>query len=220
MVDGSGEAIMRKTMLTVVAMLLLPHALAAQAPEQRLEQARQRVQAAGIPVALLESKVAEGRAKGVPMERIAAAVEARAQALVRAKETMRHRGDVTAPELGLGADALQSGVSEAVLAAVTDRARGEHRAVAIAALTQLVQMGQVPEHALERVTAALQRGPEALLNLPAQAAEAAQRRGPPADVPGRAGGAQGASQGGGPPAGVPAPGRPPQAGKPTKPGGG
>lgn len=200
-------------MVGALLVVLLPSGAWAQTPEERIEAARQRALTAGIPLALLESKIAEGRAKGVPVERIAAAVEAREAALRQARQAMRVRGDVTDAQLGLGADAVQAGVSSAVLAAITERAPGEHRAVAIAALSQLVLIGQVPEEALARVTAALGRGPEALLNLPAQAQQAAQRRGPPGDVPGASRRNQPTR---GPPAGVPAPGQRGQSGKPPK----
>jgi hypothetical protein len=202
-----------RMLLAVLAVGMLPALAAAQTPDERIAAARQRAAEAGIPVQLLEAKIAEGRAKGVPMERIAAAVEARAAGLAKAAEALGRRPDVTDAELGLGADALQAGVSEAVLAAIAERAPGERRAVAIAALTQLVQMGQVPEHALARVTEALARGPEAPLKLPAQA-QAAQRQGPPAGMPGAG---AGADRPAGPPAGVPAPGQPGSTAGPPKP---
>lgn len=204
----------RKTMMVALPVLLVllgPAGATAQAPEQRIEAARQRAQQSGIPVALLESKVAEGRAKGVPMERIAAAVEARYTALERARNAFGPRGGASVAELSLGADAVHAGVSEAVLAALAARAEGEQRAVAISALTQLVQMGHAPEHALARVTEALGRGTAAVANLPAQ--ERAQaRRG---DQPGAQG--KGRPDHAGPPAAVPAPGKPPQSGKPNPP---
>lgn len=196
-----------------LVLALLPSAVLAQTPEQRIEAALQGALSAGIPVSLLEGKIAEGRAKGVPMDRIAAAVEARAAALRQARDAMRVRADVTDAQLGLGADAVQSGVNSAVLTAITERAPGEHRAVAIATLSQLVLIGQVPEEALARVTAALGRGPEALLNLPAQAQQAAQRRGPPANVPGAS---RRNEPSRGPPPGVPGPGQRGQSGKPPK----
>jgi hypothetical protein len=203
-----------RPMVGALVMALLPSLALAQTPDERIEAARQRAMSAGLPVALLESKVAEGRAKGVAMDRIAAAVEAREAALLRSREAMRVRSDVSPAELGLGAEALQSGVSAAVLTAITERAPGEHRAVAIAALTQLVLLGNVSEDALARVTAALARGPEALLNLPAQA-QAAQRRGPPDSPPGQGVGRTN-NPGGGPPPGVPGPGQRGQSGKPPK----
>jgi hypothetical protein len=83
--------------------------------------------------------------------------------------------------------------------------------VAIAVLTELVEQGHAPAAALERVTEALKRGPDALANLPAQAAAA--RGG--AATRGARGGRSGAEAG--LPASVPAPGTPPQAGRPGGP---
>lgn len=206
-----------KIMITVAAILMLAvpgaNLASAQTPEERVDTAVARAREAGIPVALLESKIAEGKAKGVSMERIAAVVERRGAALERANRAMRGRPDVASGDLSVAADALESGVSDAVLRAIAETAPRDRRAVAIAALTQLVELGHVPESALERVREALNRGPEALLNLPAQAGAAPGRSGaPPAarpDAPGR-GGADSA-----PPAAVPAPGNSPQ---PTRPG--
>ncbi|HEX6133883.1 MAG TPA: hypothetical protein VFZ24_07965 [Longimicrobiales bacterium] len=196
-----------KTILRLMLLLpaLLPAAAAAQTPDQTIDRALERARAAGIPVALLESKIAEGRAKGVPLARIAGAVERRLQTLERASAAVEARHRFTPEELGVAADALAAGVSEQALRTLSAAAPRERRAVAIAALSQLVQLGHASEEALRQVTAALQRGPEALMNLPAQAAAAAGRRGPPIDVPGAA------PQGrGGPPPGVPGSGKPPQ----------
>ena len=183
----------------------------AQTTEQRVNTALARARDAGIPVALLESKIAEGRAKGVPMERIAAAVERREAALERASQALHGRPDVGPPDLAVGADALESGVSDAVLRALADTAPKERRTVAIAVLTELVQMGHAPQAALDQVRDALKRGPDALVNLPAEASAAAggRRRGPPEGhgPDDRGGGGDGHS---GPPSGVPAPGKPPQ----------
>jgi hypothetical protein len=205
-----------RTMILTGALVaaLLPAGLNAQTPQERIDAALLRAQQAGIPVELLESKVGEGRAKGVPMARIAAAVETRFAALERARTAFRGQGDVTVAELGLGADAMQAGVNEVVLGTLAADARGENRLVAIAVLTELVRLGEVPEHALARVQEAFSRGPAALMNLPAQA-RAQQRRGPPAGVP--AAGRPGQQPTGGPPAGVPAPGRGQQGGRPTGP---
>lgn len=190
--------------------LWIPAALAAQSPEERIAAAHERALAAGVPASLLDSKVAEGRAKGIPMDRIAEAVERRQEALARAQEALRGQSQVGEADLALGADALRSGVGEEVLRALAESAPPERRAVAIAALTQLVELGHVPLAALERVQEALSRGPEALMNLPAQAA--AGRGGPPA-VPGPQAGPRG-----GPPPGVPAAGEPPRSGRPGGPG--
>src|SRR5690606_9670501 len=65
--------------IVLVALALAPPPLEGQADaEARIQAATRRVAAAGIPRSLVESRVAEGRAKGVPAERIAAAVERRA----------------------------------------------------------------------------------------------------------------------------------------------
>ncbi len=169
---------MSKGILPAVALLaLLPGALHAQSTEERIEAALARAGSAGIPVSLLESKIAEGKAKGVPMDRIAAAVERRAAALAQARETMAQGGEeLSEADLAAGADALGSGVSEAVLQTISETAPQERRAVAITALTELVALGHVPEEALQRVMEALERGPEALANLPGQAAGARRRR--------------------------------------------
>src|SRR5688572_17928715 len=124
---------------------------AAQTPQARIDASLARAKAAGIPVALLESKIAEGRAKGVPMDRIAAAVERRQAALERASSVLRGPREVDATGLGVGADALEQGISEAVLASVADSAPRERRAVAIAALTELVALGRAPQRALDQV---------------------------------------------------------------------
>lgn len=128
-----------------------------------------RAEAAGIPTSLLESKIAEGQAKGVAMARIEAAVEQRTDALIQAKEAFTLAGaeNVDATDLSVGADAIQGGVSADVLQTISESAPQERRTVAIAALTQLVAQGHVGEDALATVQTALDNGPEALANLAA-----------------------------------------------------
>lgn len=182
-----------------------------QPPQDRINTALSRARQVGIPVALLESKMAEGKAKGIPLERIAAAIERREGVLERAGQALRgDPGD--AASLSVGADAIESGVSEAVLKAVADSAPRDRRTVAIAALTQLVQQGDVPEAALAKVRNALKRGPDALTNLPSDAANGRGRGSSNGQGSGNSGGHGGSESG--PPAAVPAPGKPPQAGKP------
>ena len=154
------------------ALVLSPAALSAQNASARLDAALSSALEAGIPVTLLEQKIAEGKAKGVPMDRIAAAVEKRLEALTHAQEAMTKAGieQATEGELSVAADALQGGVSQTALAAISEQSSGDNRVVAIAVLTDLVAMGHVPEDALARVQTALARGPEALANLPAEAA--------------------------------------------------
>lgn len=200
--------------VVVVAMALCGGAhvnAQAQPPQERINAALARAQQVGIPVAVLESKIAEGKAKGVSLERIAVAVERRQASLERASQALRGEADA-ASTLAVGADAIEAGVSEAVLRAVGEDAPRDRRSVAIAALTELVHQGNTPEAALVRVREALRRGSDALSNLPAEAA--AGRRGGPQDgqKSGNTGGRAGAESG--PPAAVPAPGKPPQAGRP------
>jgi hypothetical protein len=182
-----------------------------QPPQERINTALARARQVGIPLALLESKIAEGKAKGVSIERIAAAIERRQAALERARDALRGTADTPAT-LAVGADAIESGVNETVLRNLAETAPRERRNVAIAALTELVHQGHAPEAALTRVRDALRRGPDALSNLPAEAAAGRRGGGSDGQRPGNAGGRAGGEPG--PPAGVPAPGRPPQSGRP------
>lgn len=157
------------TLYLTALMALAPAALAAQdaGSTARVDATLDAAVEAGIPVALLERKIAEGRAKGVPMERIAAAVEARLTALTQARSALVEAGlqSTTEGELSVAADAVQAGVSGAALATIAGTAPEERRAVAIAVLSELVTSGQIPEQAAARVQAALSAGPEALANL-------------------------------------------------------
>jgi hypothetical protein len=216
---------MKVRIAVAVVTLALTGAVAANAqvqpPQERINTALARARQVGIPVALLESKIAEGKAKGVSLDRIAAAIERRQAALERASQAMRGQTDAAA-SLAVGADAIESGVNEAVLRAVADSSPRDRRNVAIAALTELVHQGQAPEAALQRVRDALKRGPDALTNLPA---EGSSNRGSGNSNGQGQGSGQGQGQGQGnsgrragaepgPPAGVPAPGNPPQSRRP------
>ena len=191
---------MKMRMLAMVAaFLLVPAAAVAQAPQERVDAALAQAQEVGIPTALLESKIAEGRAKGVPMDRIAMAVEQRLQGLTRAMEVMaRGADDLDAAQISVGADALGVGVSEAVLEEISATTPQERRTVAVAALTHLVGQGIVPEQALARVNEALARGPGGLSAIPGFA-------GPPPGLPTPEG--VGPPPGKGPPGSVPPPGQ-------------
>lgn len=206
----------RIAVMAALVLALSPVPLAAQGDaEARIQAAQSRVAAAGVPSALLASHVAQGRAKGVPMERIAAAVERRAQALISARQAMaRAAGGLSAADLNAGADAVEAGVTGGALRAVIERSRAEDRPVAIAVLTYLrEERGMSENEALSRVTRALEEGPDALRTLPARAnAEARGKgKGPPA---GRGGGKAGRPGNAGPPQGLPTPGKKPGSGKP------
>lgn len=197
---------MMRSLAAILMLGVLPAAISAQTPDDRVERAVSRAIEAGIPPELLTNKVAEGRAKGVPMDRIAAAVERRLAVLQRVRTEIDSRREFSSEELGVAGDALTAGVDEEALRNISSSAPRERRAVAIAALSQLVRLGHPSEEALRRVTQALNSGPEALMNLPGQAAAAAGRRGPPPGPPG----ADAASRGrGGPPPGIPGGSKPP-----------
>ena len=170
-------------------------------------------------MALLESKMAEGKAKGISLERIAAAIERREGALERASQALRGNPS-DAASLSVGADAIESGVNEAVLKAVADDAPRDRRTVAIATLTQLVQQGDLPAAALAKVRNALKRGPDALTNLPSEGNNGNGRGRGSSNGQGRGNSSGGGGAESGPPAAVPSPGKPPQASKPDKSGDG
>src|SRR5688500_20126072 len=87
-----------------------------QPPQERINTGLARAREVGIPIAMLESKIAEGKAKGVSLERLAAVIERRLAALERAQEALRGRPDAV-DSLAISADAIESGVSEEVLQA-------------------------------------------------------------------------------------------------------
>ncbi|MBA2292173.1 MAG: hypothetical protein H0W15_06945 [Gemmatimonadales bacterium] len=143
----------------------------AQAPAARIEAAMDAAVRANVPRALLESKVAEGEAKRVPPERIAAAVEARSTSLIRATTLLQSSGlgAQGAAQISVTADALDAGVSESALLEVTRSASTERRTVAVAVLADLVRLGGGSASALGRVSAALGSN-GALANLQAEVA--------------------------------------------------
>jgi hypothetical protein len=206
-----------KTAIVAITVLLMSgaHSVLAQGgqgAQQRIDVALARARSQGVPVSLLESKIAEGKAKGVPLDRIAAAIDHRESALERAAQAMKGHDQIADADLSVGADAVEAGVSEAVLKAVADSAPRERRAVAIAALTELVERGTAPDAALARVRDALKRGPDALAAVGAEHGNGA----PPAGAEhGGENSGRGATPG--PPASVPAPGGTPQPRKPATP---
>jgi hypothetical protein len=221
------ETKMKPIVLVIFLVLctLASHPLAAQragTPEDRIAAAREQVVQRGIPAVLLDTRIAEGRAKGVAVERIALAVERRAAGLIQANEALARRGvRTTDAELSAGADAAEAGVDGASLRAVIQIARVEDGAVALAVLGELARQGVPVGEARGRVTDALRRGGgRALTNLPGQAA-AERRGGPPAGnaSPQGRGRPEGVGPGAtGPPVAIPAAGRGPEksGGPPTK----
>ena len=178
---------MRTKMLCLAAALIFaPAALLAQdstasagsatSGSARIDAALASAVKAGVPTSLLERKVAEGKAKGVPTERIAAAVEKRLGALTEAHDALMKAGlkSTTEGELSVAADAVQAGVSQSALVTISKHASDDSRAVAIAVMGDLVALGQASDQALVRVEGALAKGPEALANLSAETSGHAQ----------------------------------------------
>lgn len=140
-----------------------------QTPQARIDAALAAAAKAQIPAELVESKIAEGQAKGVAMARIATAVEARVAGLIRASEALK-RSDVavqSSGDLAVTADALEAGVSEDAVIRISRDAPAERRAVAVAVLADLVRLGHPVDHAFSRVSAAV-RSSAALANLNAE----------------------------------------------------
>lgn len=144
----------------------------AQTTDARIEAVLSTATEAGIPVSLLESKIAEGNAKGVAADRIASAVEARLGGLLQASEALDQAGleAASAAELAVAADALGVGVDASTVAEMALSAPETRRAVAIAVLADLVQLGMGAEPAMDKVNAALSEGSQALANLHAETA--------------------------------------------------
>jgi hypothetical protein len=177
-------------MLKAIASLALLAALAPAASAQtghgdaeaaaRIRVAIDRAASAGVPAWLLENKVLEGRAKGIPAARIAAAVEHRADVLARVRAALADRQPsqaehtlLSAGELTAAATAHELGVKLEDLAAISARA-GSNRGAALAVLADLVARGRASENALMRVQAALARGNRGLDEL--RKAEIERRR--------------------------------------------
>lgn len=218
---------MNRRMVVALTMLsLAPGVLQAQSSDeasQRIQAAQERVAQAGIPAELLATKIAEARAKGVSEERIAALAEGRGAGLIAAQKVLEESPkQIGGAEIAAGADALDAGVNANSLRMVIQQARDEDVAVALAVLAELVTQGVPVQQAHDRVEAALQRGGDALANLPQQALEARDRRGAPDGagrpaVAGRPAGVGNTPAGipGGMPAGVPTAGTRPGAGAPA-----
>lgn len=181
---------MKLTIIAATVALMIPAAAQAQqqSADARIEAAMQAAARADIPASLLKSKVEEGEAKNVPQQRIAAAVEARLDALVKASRAMKDAKieSTTESELSVAADAMQAGVSQKSLVKVYRDAPQERRAVAVAVLTDLVRLGKANEHALARVSAAV-RSNAALANLQAEVASQLHGRGLGATLDGTVG---------------------------------
>lgn len=202
------------SLLAVLA--LSPASLVAQDQDaqSRIDEVLARAEQEGLPMDLLYSKIREGEAKNVAMEKIAEALARRADGLAKAREAMQSGGveEPNEAELAVASAALENGVSGAVLKALMEDGNlgPDARVAATAALGYLASI--MPDNeALQKVSEALEGGADALANLPAEAARA---RGLPIPV-----GFGPSGIPAGVPAGVPAPGELPGVNRPGVPGG-
>jgi hypothetical protein len=127
--------------------LLLPAALHGQAAQARIDAVLAEAARLQLPVSVLKNKVAEGRAKNVPAEKIAAVVEARLKTFVRASDVLT-RMNITARGAGevvLLADALDAGIRENIAVETLRSIPPERREVTMSALTSMVRGGVVTE---------------------------------------------------------------------------
>lgn len=211
---------MHRLLLFMGMLMLSPLQAAGQNPAQRIEAVRARMAQLRIPVELIDTKVAEGRAKGVPMDRIAAAVERRGAGLATAQAALSRPGrPADRAELSAGADAVDAGIDASSMRAAVQAASPGHGAIALAVLTQLHLQGLPVDRALEMVRRAAAQGDQAVADL-AQQNNGRGNSGNNTPRAGNQGQGQGrgrpAGVGGGPPAGVPS-GRKPHPEHPNKP---
>lgn len=108
--------------------------------------------ARGLPVAPLSAKLAEGRAKGAPDDRIVAAVTLLAARLDTAARALGPT--VTDGELREGAEALGAGATPAMLTRLKARAKNRSIEPPLLVLTRLLRRG-VPRADAERAVARL-----------------------------------------------------------------
>ncbi len=118
---------------------------------REIDRARER----GLPVAVLVSKVREGRLKRASGPRIRTAVQALAVRLDSARAAL---GAQASPEeLTAGADALAAGAGPGALRAVSLAIPARSAAAPLGALAQLVASGVAPGRAVEMIVALLRR---------------------------------------------------------------
>ena len=139
--------------------------------QARINAAVEQALSVGIPVSMLESKVAEGRAKGVDMTRIAAAVEHRLEVLTTAQSAISARGSaVSHAELAAAASALDAGADVTDVQEVRESAKPEQRPAALSLLAELIAEGNLPAQAVAGVQTAIAAQSAALLRLQGQSA--------------------------------------------------
>ncbi|MGH7477634.1 MAG: hypothetical protein ACRELD_15315 [Longimicrobiales bacterium] len=121
----------------------------------RIEAAIRSAADLGLPTRALEQRAAEGRAKLVAEERIAAAVETRLEALIVAREALEINGAAPdAAALEAAAFAAEAGASLDAIARAHASAPPEQRAQAVFVLGRLVAEGHGSAQALAALEAA------------------------------------------------------------------
>ena len=141
----------------------------------------------GLPVDPLVQKAIEGGAKGVPGDRVIAAVRALAGRLAEAKEAVSEAG-VAAPSGDLvegGADALNAGISKGQVGELVRVSRPpQDPALTLRVAATLAALGVPATQALELVQGMISAGrsPSDLLGLPGQVQAGVARGATPAQA--------------------------------------
>lgn len=124
--------------------------------DARIQSAMAEARAEGLATALLESRVREGRAKGVSGANIAAAVEQRLSAMLEARQALRGEGlEATGELVQLGTIAIESGARARQVAEVAAAFSGRARAQALTRLADLAGSGRLAADATAAVRGAM-----------------------------------------------------------------
>ena len=175
---GESQVVRMGRIAGLLLLFALPSVLAAQ--EVRLERVRQafspeavaqiesivvEAEAAGVPVEPLLAKALEGVAKGVPAERVVAALASYSQRLAESRSLVGPEHD--AATVVAGADALQRGVTPGTVRSLAG-SNPEGLAVPLVVLGDLIEAGVPVDQAYAVVQEALtkQHGPEDVLAIP------------------------------------------------------
>ncbi len=185
--------------LALVLGAVVPTGLTAQDVAARLDgrvapEVRQAVRgiaadaaARGLPVEPLVQKAIEGGAKGVPADRVIAAVRAVAARLAEAADALRG-ADIAAPGTDVvegGADALNAGLSTGQVRALVLASRPPYDpALTLRVAATLAALGVPPKQALTLVLGVISAGraPGDLLGLPGQVQAGVARGATPAQA--------------------------------------
>jgi hypothetical protein len=146
-------------------------------PAQRVEAARAKARAAGVPEELLNARAKEGRARGMSEAQLAAGMERRSEALARASDALKGRCGGAPGSSAEGRAAPGQNMA----------ALGKERTkFALNMMAGLIESGMPVEQALAAVQAANARHP-APAGRPAAGPQQSRRPGPPAPPQGRRG---------------------------------